>query len=882
MRRRVGVVLVLAAIAVALLLWRCQRASDSGPAAATATARPTDAWRASSAPARARPEARSPATGSLGGTVTDAKTHAPIAGADVCADGWSSELATELLAEPFCARSDASGRYQIGGLLAATYIVHAAARTYRPEHHHPGGDPQERLVVLAAAQQRTGIDVALYPGAVEITGTVSDLTGGPIAHARVHGGGGRRSFRPYATTETDERGRFSLWVRPGPVAIAASADGYASQATSGKAPGAFELLLIPEASVAGTVVDAATGQPIEGARVTVTEDGRFGDGTTALTGPDGTYRAGGLSPGRYSATARSEHRFGRTEGSVLVGIGQRVDGARIKVSPALHIEGKLVIAGTGQPCADGDVQLRDAEHHLEVHLRELPGGIHLGDGALPGTYAVTAQCEGFLARSYPPIAISDKDITVVWEVDRGATVRGKVTTRSGEPIDAAQVMARPDGSERFSDGQLVWSAPDGAYELRGMRPGSHHIEVATARAPAPEAGFQVEVAAGAVVERNLVLDDGGSIAGTIVDTQGAPVAGMYVQTRAAGERFPRLSRNECKSDSSGAFACAALAAGDYRVSASGSRFPRPTMPGSDDGSQPVTVRANEVATVKLVVEAQSGAIKGTVLDSAGKPIQDAFISAARETEGPGRSMAMMETRWSSDTRPILSAADGSFTVPRLAAGKYTLRAYRRGGGEAIAQHTATGSTVTLQIAAPGTIEGTARRGGKAVGSLSVSVSNTETGLSREEQFFQTGGHYIVRDLPRGHLMVIVESDGARKTIELDLADGEHRTLDADLEGLATVTGRVVEKGTTTPVRGVRMVISAKGSMMRPSLDALDESVSDERGRFTLRNVSPGTLTLFGIPPRGPDRTTSFVRAERTIDGTGTVDIGDVELEKRAK
>jgi hypothetical protein len=881
MRRPVGVVLVLAAIAVALLLWRCHRATDGGPAA-TSTARPTDAWRASSAPARARPDPKTPASGSLAGTITDATTHAPIAGADVCADGWSSELTTEQLEEPFCARSDASGRYQIGGLLAATYIVHAAARTYRPEHHHPGGDSQELLIVLAAAQQRTGIDVALHPGAVEITGTVADLTGGPIAHARVHGGGSRRSFRPYATAETDERGRFSLWVRPGTAAVAASADGYASQATSGKAPGTFELLLIPEASVAGTVVDAATGQPIAGARVTVTSDERFAEGTTALTGPDGTYRAGGLSPGRFSATARSEHAFGRTEGSVLVGIGQRIDGANIKMSPALHVEGKLVIAGTGQPCADGDVELRDAERHLELHLREMPFGIHTGDGALPGTYAVTAQCQGFVPRSYPPIAITDKDVTAVWEVDRGATVRGKVTTRAGEPIDGARIIARPQNSERFADGQFVWSGPDGSYALRGMQPGSHRVEVTSARAPAPEAGFQIEVAAGAVVERNLVLDDGGTIQGTVVDPQGAPVAGMYVQTRVASERFPRLSRNECRADGTGAFACIALAPGDYRVSAASNRFPRPPMPGSDDGGQLVTVRANETATVKLVVAAQSGAIKGTVLDSAGKPIQDAFVSAARETEGPrGRSMAVMETRWSSDARPILSAADGSFTVPKLAAGKYTLRAYRRGGGEAIAQHAETGSTVTLQIAAPGTIEGTARRGGKPVGALSVSVSNLETGLAREEQFFQTGGHYIVRDLPRGHLVVNVESDGARKTVELDLADGERKTLDADVDGLVTVTGRVVEKGTAAPVRGVRMVISAPGSMIRQRPEELDDSVSDERGRFTLRNVSPGKLTLLGIPPREA-RDGGVVHAERTIEGTGTVDIGDVELEKRAK
>jgi hypothetical protein len=244
-------------------------------------------------------------------------------------------------------------------------------------------------------------------------------------------------------------------------------------------------------------------------------------------------------------------------------------------------------------------------------------------------------------------------------------------------------------------------------------------------------------------------------------------------------------------------------------------------------------------------------------------------------------MGVYETRWTWDARPNLTAADGSFTVPRLAAGKYTLRAYRRGGGEAIAQHVDTGSTVTLQIAAPGTIEGTARRAGTPPTTLTVAVSNPETGLSREEEFYQTAGHYIVRDLPRGHLVVTVEGDGARKTVEVDLADGERKTVDAELDSMLTVTGRVVEKGTTTPVRGIRMVIAARGSAMRPILRD-DDSVSDDRGRFTLHNVSPGKLTLMGMPPRGRDPSTSFVHAERTVEGTGTVDIGDVELEKRAR
>src|SRR5262249_46479153 len=142
--------------------------------------------------------------------------------------------------------------------------------------------------------------------------------------------------------------------------------------------------------------------------------------------------------------------------------------------------------------------------------------------------------------------------------------------------------------------------------------------------------------------------------------------------------------------------------------------------------------------------------------------------------------------------------------------------------------------------------------------------------------------YIVRDLPGGHLEITVETDGARKQIELDLSDGEHRTgLDVDLDDLVTLTGRVVEKGTTTPVAGVRLMVMSRRGGPRIGRGGAEPSVSDDSGRFTIRNVSRGALTVTGFPA-GPDVGYAFVRAERTIDGTGTVDVGDVEIERSAR
>src|SRR6185436_14994143 len=103
--------------------------------------------------------------------------------------------------------------------------------------------------------------------------------------------------RTGAGVETDEQGRFSLWVDPGGVEVEASADGYAPGREWGHAPGRFEILLTPESSLAGTVVDAATNQPVAGARVTL-DSGPFEDGVPGsdITDADGKFRVEPLTP----------------------------------------------------------------------------------------------------------------------------------------------------------------------------------------------------------------------------------------------------------------------------------------------------------------------------------------------------------------------------------------------------------------------------------------------------------------------------------------------------------------------------------------------------------------------------------------------------------
>jgi PKD repeat protein/protocatechuate 3,4-dioxygenase beta subunit len=253
-------------------------------------------------------DAQLAAGASLTGAVTD-DAGAPLAGITVWArttEGNYFDGATT---------TDASGSYSIRGLRAGTYELEFAGRSagYTDQWWN-GQDGQSAadLVVLAAGEQRAGLDAVLEPMGV-ITGTVTDESGQRLANISVSistpdgqivGTAWTRSDGTYRSTgleggahrvkaQDSSRWHLTRWWQSGETASSADeVDVVYGETTTG-----IDVTLPRSGSISGRVIDAA-GVPVPSATVTATS--MDGSPVTTLTGSDGRYAVPVGDTGAYT------------------------------------------------------------------------------------------------------------------------------------------------------------------------------------------------------------------------------------------------------------------------------------------------------------------------------------------------------------------------------------------------------------------------------------------------------------------------------------------------------------------------------------------------------------------------------------------------------
>ena len=419
----------------------------------------------------------------------------------------------------------------------------------------------------------------------------------------------------------------------------------------------------------------------------------------------------------------------------------------------------IVVAETGQPCRNGSVTLEDDGFSLRGVTDE--GGEVLIRGVLPRSYEVRARCEDHYPEAeYPPLEVGEEGVELEglsWRVHQGLAIRGEVVDAMGSPVADAgvQVQAKGDADDPRGQRTSTWdvdSDDDGQFEARGLLPGEYELSVWSRDFPGVEEPVRVELSEAADAEGvRLVLAASGTLKGASADEHGAGMPGVMVT--ASGLESWRQD-NTAYTNDDGSFEFERLRVGKFRVSAQIDWSQQLRAPGTSDDDlqgEVVEVAAGRDARVDLVIESRNEQIRGRVVDSSGAPIGDAFVDATRLSDSAAAkaSTQRWSVRWGWDRQPVLSEPDGSFTLEGLAEGKYMIRAYREGGGEAIAEDVRAGaSNVVLTVVDTGVIAGrVVLAGGGSPDRFSINLLERTQVLMRGDTFFRTEGVFAMRELP---------------------------------------------------------------------------------------------------------------------------------------
>ncbi|MGQ0553465.1 MAG: carboxypeptidase regulatory-like domain-containing protein [Planctomycetota bacterium] len=723
-----------------------------------------------------------------------------------------------------------------------------------------------------------------------ISGRVIDEAGRPLAGAEIRAQdasafGSRRSGGPmllgglageFGAVTTGSDGRFSVaGLAAGEATVSARSSGRRVAVTepvkleAGRGADVGDLTLDPGVSISGYVLDEA-GRPLPGAQVSVSSMARLmlnrledlprqqlwqEFGQRELTGLDGSFEVSGLAGGNYNVHVQAEGCEPLERENVPAGTRD----LKLQPHPYGGVLVRLIASGTGAAVPSALLVARPTQEDgfsfgprgeaspVLVGAEALSAAGRSGDPA--GAYFVrnagrfgtdlVVQADGFATSAHslpgvPSAAVLEQTLTLLGE----SVVEGFVRDAQGQPVVGASLtLSRPEPPQegfsfgadrverRFSravragDGgdeaevnaerHTARSGVDGGFKLRGLSAGDWELGVAATGFVEPPAKPLTLADGASRRDLELVLVQAGAIAGLVLEANGLPAAGVEVTARSAA-------------------APAEQPQGDLPAGVRLPRFLRNRGPAQGEG------RARTDALGNYRIEG---------LDAGGYAVQVSSGPRGASSFGGGAMMIVLDGAEESQGEPV--------TMARVVAGADT--------------------RVDLKRNPRGQISGRVLAGGAPVEGVSVRM-RPRGGLpfGGNEATTDARGDFLFEDVTAGEYVLSTTAPGAalEERVELELAAGQSQRADLIFDG-ATVSGRVVLKGTDTGAAGVTLVAAKAKEGAEPeeafemsfaivtrddrgggggmTMDlgggAASQVRTDAEGRFELRYLKPGRYSI---------------------------------------
>jgi uncharacterized protein (UPF0371 family) len=549
--------------------------------------------------------------GSIAGTVRDA-TGNPLANVSVNAG------------ENYRTLTDASGNYAIKGLPFGQYSVVSPARFGSNDSTYIS--QSKTTAVIVASPDVGGIDFALEKGG-SIAGTVKDATGSPLANVSVNAGGNYNAL-------TDASGNYAIKGLPfdqyaivSPVRWGGGDSTYISQSKdtivtviSPDVTG-IDFVLEKGGSVAGTVKDG-TGNPMANFSINA------GDNYRTLTDVNGNYAIKGLPFDQY--TVVSPGRWGPNDGTY---ISQSRDIAITTASPDVtgidfELENGGSVAGivkdgTGNPMANISINAGDNYKGLtdasgNYVIKGLPFGqytvISPGRWGSDDSTYISQRVNIAINTDLPDVS------GINFFLEKGGSIAGIVRDADGRPLDHISVNAGEFGG--------ALTDVNGNYVIKGLPFGQYTV-VSPGRFGSADGTYisqnrvtAVTTASPDVGGTNFYLEKGGSIAGTVKDATGSPLANIGVN---AGGKYGALT------DDNGTYVIKGLPFDQYTVVSPGNWGGTISTYISQSRDTAVNTILPDVTGIDFVLE-KGGSIAGTVKDATGSPLSNISVKIGDKYE----------------------------------------------------------------------------------------------------------------------------------------------------------------------------------------------------------------------------------------------------------
>jgi protocatechuate 3,4-dioxygenase beta subunit len=471
----------------------------------------------------------------------------------------------------------------------------------------------------------------------------------------------------------------------------------------------------PRGSIAGRIVDAATGQPIAGAQVSVSQ---ADTGRSTTSESDGRYAVGNLGSGRYRLRVVAPGYLAREFGDApplgytpIAPLGRDLTGMDVRLNRGATIAGR-VVDDAGNPVVavpvrvfrlsgePGNTFISIAGRSMGLSLGADPRGQTDSRGeyrilaVAPGEYLV-GSVDSTVATFAPGTHARAEAMVIRVGVDderrgvdiratrvRFGTIRGVVTGPgpAESPIPLVDVELVPDPNDaalsplRAARGPGRYGiAVEGRFEFADVPAGRYTLFArpgAVIDAPGVWGRESIVVTPDSVVEPRIALHESGRVSGRLTATD------LRVRYRVnsplelapiASDRDGYRARAAVAGD--GSFAFKGLAPGRYRWTQS------QTLVGTGPRVLSAFIRDQDVTDIPLVITAttaidnlrlvvsDAATISGTVRDAAGAP-----------TTAGAVVIASLDPRdWTEISRRLrLVRADtnGTFEVRALPAGRY--------------------------------------------------------------------------------------------------------------------------------------------------------------------------------------------------------------------